>query len=82
MAKRTVEVLVYDLHGSAAAETARLGWNREWREVESVQAERWTHPNAFDAADDITDCTRLSRVVQRGSTAPSARILSTYPSIV
>jgi len=34
MAKETVEVLVDDLDGSAAAETVRLGWNGEWRELE------------------------------------------------
>jgi hypothetical protein len=34
MAKAMVEVLVDDLDGSAAAETVRLGWNGEWREVD------------------------------------------------
>ena len=34
MAKATVEVLVDDLDGSAAAETIHLGWNGEWRELD------------------------------------------------
>src|SRR5215218_3787498 len=34
MAKATVEVLVDDLDGSPAAETVRLGWNGEWRELD------------------------------------------------
>jgi len=34
MAKATVEVLVDDLDGSDGAETVRLGWNGEWRELE------------------------------------------------
>jgi hypothetical protein len=34
MAKATVEVLVDDLDGSAAAETVRLGGNGEWRELD------------------------------------------------
>jgi hypothetical protein len=34
MAKATVEVLVDDLDGSEGAETVRLGWNGEWRELE------------------------------------------------
>lgn len=34
MAKATVEVLVDDLDGSDGAETGRLGWNSEWRELE------------------------------------------------
>jgi nucleoid-associated protein Lsr2 len=34
MAKATVEVLVDDLDGSEGAETIRLGWNGEWRELE------------------------------------------------
>src|SRR3954447_6827180 len=34
MAKTTVEVLVDDLDGSEAAETVRLGWDGEWRELD------------------------------------------------
>src|SRR4029079_120528 len=34
MAKTTVEVLVDDLDGSDAAETVRLGWDGEWRELD------------------------------------------------
>jgi Lsr2 len=34
MATKTVEVLVDDLDGSPAAETVRLGWNGEWRELD------------------------------------------------
>jgi hypothetical protein len=29
-----VDVLIDDLDGSAGAETARLGWNGEWRELD------------------------------------------------
>ena len=34
MAKATVEMLVDDLDGSEGAETIRLGWNGDWRELE------------------------------------------------
>jgi hypothetical protein len=34
MAKARVEVLVDDLDGSEGAETIRLGWNGDWRELE------------------------------------------------
>ncbi|MGH8240512.1 MAG: histone-like nucleoid-structuring protein Lsr2 [Steroidobacteraceae bacterium] len=34
MAKATVEVLVDDLDGSEGAETVRIGWNGDWREIE------------------------------------------------
>ena len=34
MAKATVEMLVDDLDGSEGAETVRLGWNGDWRELE------------------------------------------------
>jgi hypothetical protein len=34
MAKKKVEVLVDDLDGSPAAETVRLGWNGQWRELD------------------------------------------------
>jgi hypothetical protein len=34
MAKTKVEVLVDDLDGSEGAETVRLGWDGQWRELE------------------------------------------------
>jgi Lsr2 len=34
MAKATVDVLVDDLDGSEGAETVRIGWNGDWRELE------------------------------------------------
>lgn len=34
MAKAKVEVLVDDIDGSEGAETIRLGWNGDWRELE------------------------------------------------
>jgi hypothetical protein len=34
MAKATVTVLVDDLDGSEGAETVRIGWNGDWRELE------------------------------------------------
>ena len=34
MAKATVDVLIDDLDGTEGAETVRLGWNGDWRELE------------------------------------------------
>jgi nucleoid-associated protein Lsr2 len=34
MAKATVQILVDDLDGSPDAETIRLGWNGDWRELD------------------------------------------------
>jgi hypothetical protein len=34
MAKAMIETLVDDLDGSPAAETVRLGWNGDWREID------------------------------------------------
>ena len=34
MAKATVDVLIDDLDGSEGAETVRLGWNGDWRELD------------------------------------------------
>jgi Lsr2 len=34
MAKATMEILVDDLDGSPGAETVRLGWNGDWRELD------------------------------------------------
>jgi Lsr2 len=40
MAKVTVEVLVDDLDGSEGAETVRLGWNGDWREIDLSKKNR------------------------------------------
>ena len=42
MAKATIEVLVDDLDGSARAETVRLGWDGEWRELDLSKRNRAT----------------------------------------
>ena len=34
MAKRVIEELVDDLDGSPAAQTVRIGWDNEWRELD------------------------------------------------
>jgi hypothetical protein len=34
MAKATMQVLVDDLDGSEGAQTVRIGWNGDWREVD------------------------------------------------
>ena len=39
MAKTMVEVLVDDLDGSEAMESVRIGWNGQWRELESLREE-------------------------------------------
>ena len=40
MAKATVEVLVDDLDGSDGAETVRIGWDGQWRELELSKRNR------------------------------------------
>jgi hypothetical protein len=40
MAKVTVEMLVDDLDGSEGAETVRLGWNGDWREIDLSKKNR------------------------------------------
>jgi hypothetical protein len=48
MAKATVEVLVDDLDGSRGAETVRLGWNGDWRELELSKKNLATLSRALD----------------------------------
>ena len=48
MAKAMVEVLVDDLDGSEGAETVRIGWNGEWRELELSKKNLSALSRAFD----------------------------------
>ncbi len=48
MAKATVDVLVDDLDGSEGAETVRLGWNGDWRELELSRKNLAALSKAFD----------------------------------
>jgi hypothetical protein len=48
MAKVTVEVLVDDLDGSEGAETVRLGWNGDWREIDLSKRNRASLSRALD----------------------------------
>jgi hypothetical protein len=48
MAKETVEVLVDDLDGSEAAETVRMGWNGQWRELELSEKNLAALSKTFD----------------------------------
>jgi hypothetical protein len=58
MAKVTVEVLVDDLDGSDGAETVRLGWNGDWREIDLSKRNRASLSRAlgryWDAARPVT----------------------------
>jgi Lsr2 len=47
-AKVTVEVLVDDLDGSEGAETIRLGWNGDWREIDLSKRNRASLSKALD----------------------------------
>jgi hypothetical protein len=48
VAKVTVEVLVDDLDGSDGAETVRLGWNGDWREIDLSKRNRASLSRALD----------------------------------
>src|SRR5688572_13347038 len=54
MAKATVDVLVDDLDGSEGAETVRLGWNREWRELELSRKNLASLSRALDRYWDVS----------------------------
>jgi hypothetical protein len=67
MAKATVEVLVDDLDGSEGAETVRLGWNGEWRELELSTRNLASLSRALDRYWDV------SRPVSRNGQSSSPR---------
>jgi hypothetical protein len=48
MAKVTVEVLVDDLDGSEGAETVRIGWDGDWREIDLSKRNRASLSRALD----------------------------------
>jgi nucleoid-associated protein Lsr2 len=68
MAKATVEMLVDDLDGSEGAETVRLGWNGEWRELELSKRNLASLSRALDRYWDVS---RPSRNGQSSSRRPS-----------
>ena len=53
MATATMDVLVDDLDGSAAAETIRIGWNGEWRELELSKRNLASLSRALDKYWDV-----------------------------
>jgi Lsr2 len=59
MAKVSVEVLVDDLDGSEGAETVRLGWNGDWREIDLSKRNRASLSRAlnryWNAARPVAD---------------------------
>jgi hypothetical protein len=73
MAKVTVEVLVDDLDGSEGAETVRLGWNGDWREIDLSKKNRASLSRALDrywnAARPVTGPRSSSRRRSRRNAA-------------
>ena len=77
MAKVTVELLVDDLDGSEGAETVRLGWNGDWREIDLSKRNRASLSRALDkywnAARPVSGNLQPSRRRRRASRTSSSR---------
>jgi hypothetical protein len=76
MAKATVEVLIDDLDGSEGAETIRLGWNGEWRELELSTKNLTSLSKTLDKYWDVArsvPAERQSRRRRRPSTPAAPR---------
>ncbi len=73
MAKATVEVLVDDLDGSEGAETVRLGWNGEWRELELSKRNLASLSRALDRYWNVSRPVARDGQSSRGRRSPSAR---------
>ena len=75
MAKAMVEVLVDDLDGSEGAETVRLGWNGDWRELELSTKNLASLSKAldkyWDAGRAVSVDGKSSRRNRRKTTPPS-----------
>ena len=80
MAKATVEVLVDDLDGSEGAETVRLGWDGDWREIDLSKRNRASLTRALDrywnAARPVAEGRQSSRR-RRASRTTSSRAAKT-----
>jgi hypothetical protein len=79
MAKATMEVLVDDLDGSEGAQTVRIGWNGDWREVDLSRRNLASLSRALDRYWDVgravSDGGRSGR--RRRATARSSRSTGT-----
>ena len=76
MVKATVEVLVDDLDGSEGAETVRLGWNGEWRELELSKRNLASLSRALDRYWNVSrpvSRNGQSSVGRRSATARASR---------
>ncbi len=73
MAKATVEVLVDDLDGSEGAETVRIGWNGEWRELELSKRNLASLSRALDRYWDVSRPVSPNGQVGGGRRSTSAR---------
>ena len=77
MAKATVEVLVDDLDGSEGAETVRLGWNGDWRELDLSRKNLAALSKALDKYWDVGRAVSMdgqpSRRSRRSTTPSSSR---------
>ena len=75
MANVTVEVLVDDLDGSEDAETVRLGWNGDWREIDLSKKNRASLSRVLDrywnAARPVPGARQSSRRRRPRSTTAS-----------
>jgi nucleoid-associated protein Lsr2 len=80
MAKVTVELLVDDLDGTDGAETVRLGWDGDWREIDLSKKNRASLSRALDrywSAARPVDGARQSTRRRRSSRATSTRSTKT-----
>jgi nucleoid-associated protein Lsr2 len=84
MAKATVEVLVDDLDGSEGAETVRLGWNGDWRELElstkNVAALSRALDKYWDVSRPVSDGRTRGR--SRAGKLPSSRQAKRDPKVI
>ena len=76
MAKATVQILVDDLDGSHGAETVRLGWNGDWRELDLSQRNLAALDRVLAKYWDAGRPVSNSRKATRGRPAASARAKS------
>ena len=73
MAKTLVEVLVDDLDGTEAAESVRLGWNGQWRQLELSEKNLAALSRAIDRFWDAGRPIRAEAAVRRrAGTSPGA----------
>jgi hypothetical protein len=86
MAKAKIEVLVDDLDGSAGAETVRIGWNGDWRELDlskrNLASLSRTLDRYWNVGRPVSQNSRSARRARAGRTSSRSSSTKRDPKLI